>query len=93
LLLLPVTSGYLITGMHAETAMIPNRAAGAEPPALAGKGRKKLMLAVGVGAAHPGESFVQATTSQVFLDHLIYNRPEKPVLLLAILVKPDLKSP
>jgi len=29
---------------------------------------------------------VQVSTSQVFLDHLIHNRPEEPVLLLAILV-------
>lgn len=55
-------------------------ATGAEPPALAGKGQKKLMLAGGVGAAHPGESFVQVTASQVFLDHFVHNRPEEPLL-------------
>jgi hypothetical protein len=53
---------------------------------------KKLMLARGVGAAYPGESFVQVTASQVFLDHFVHNRPEEPILLLAMLLMPDLKS-
>jgi len=66
-------------------------ATGAEPPALAGKGQKKLMLAGGVGAAHPGESFVQVTASQVFLEHFVHNRPEEPVVLLAMLVIAGLK--
>ncbi len=44
------------------------------------------MFALRVGAAHPGESFVQITASQVFLDHFVHNRPEEPVLLLAMLV-------
>jgi len=39
-----------------------------------------------VGAAHPGESFVQVTASQVFLDHFVHNRPEEPVLLLPMLI-------
>ena len=43
------------------------------------------MPAIGVGAAHPGESLVQVSASQVFLDHLIHHRPEEPVLLLTML--------
>lgn len=44
------------------------------------------MFASGVGAAHPGESLNQVSTSQVFLHHLIHHRPEEPVLLLTMLV-------
>jgi hypothetical protein len=61
-------------------------AARAEPPPLAGEGHEKFMFAVGVGASHPGESLVQVAASQVFLDHFAHNRPEEPVLLLAMLV-------
>jgi len=43
------------------------------------------MFAFGVGAAHPGESLVQVSTSQVFLDHLIHHRPAEPLLLLTML--------
>jgi hypothetical protein len=60
-------------------------ATGAEPPPLARKGHEKFMLAVGVGAAHPGESLVQIAASQVFLDDFIHHRPKEAVLLLAIL--------
>jgi hypothetical protein len=49
------------------------------------------MLAGGVGAAHPGEPFVQVSASQVFLDHFVHNRPEGPVLLLAMLIIAGLK--
>jgi hypothetical protein len=34
----------------------------------------------------PGESFVQVSTIQVFLDHFIHHRPKEPVLLLAMLI-------
>ena len=40
------------------------------------------MAALGVCAAHLGKCFVQVSTSQVFLDHFVHNRPEEPVLLL-----------
>jgi len=49
-------------------------ATGAEPPALAGKGDEEFMPAIGVGAAHPGESFVQISASQVFLDHFVHHQ-------------------
>jgi hypothetical protein len=44
------------------------------------------MFAVGVGAAHPGESFVQVSAPQVFLHHFIHHRQKEPVLFLAMLV-------
>jgi hypothetical protein len=66
-------------------------ATGAEPPALAGKGDEEFMPAIRVGAAHPGKSLVQIATSQVFLDHFVHNRPEEPLLLLAMLVIAGLK--
>ncbi len=57
-----------------------------QPPALAGKGDEEFMPAIGVGAAHPGESLVQIAASQVFLAHFVHNRPKEAVLLLAILI-------
>jgi len=49
-------------------------ATGAEPPALAGKRNEEFMPAIGVRAAHPGESFVQISASQVFLDHFVHHK-------------------
>jgi hypothetical protein len=63
----------------------------AEPPPLARKGHEKFMFAVGVGASHPGESLVQVSASQVFIDDFIHHRPKEPVLLLAILIIAGLK--
>ena len=39
-----------------------------------------------VGTAHPSKSFVQVSTSQVFLDHLIHHRLKEPILFLAMLI-------
>lgn len=61
-------------------------ATGAKPAALARERQKILILPMGVCAALCGESFVQVTASQVFLDHLIHNRPEEPVLSHAMLI-------
>jgi len=44
------------------------------------------MPAIGVCEADPGETFVQITASQVFLDHFVDNRLKEPVLLLAMLI-------
>ena len=44
------------------------------------------MFALGVGAAHPGKSLNQVSTSQVLLDHLLHHRPKEPVLFLAMFV-------
>jgi hypothetical protein len=52
---------------------------------------KKFIFAFRVGAAHPGESLVQVSASEVFLDHFIHHRPKEPVLLLAIAIIAGLK--
>jgi hypothetical protein len=49
------------------------------------------MLALRVGAAHLGESFVQVATSQVFLYHLVHNRTKEAILLFAMLIIPVLE--
>jgi hypothetical protein len=60
-------------------------------PLLLGKHQAELMFALRVGAAHPGESFVQVTTPQVFLDHFIHHRPKEPILLFTMLIIPILE--
>jgi len=49
------------------------------------------MFAPGVGAAHPGKSFVQVSTSQVFFAHILHHRPKEPVLFLALPVRAGLE--
>ncbi len=49
------------------------------------------MPAIGDCAADPGESFVQVSASQVFLDDFIHHRSKEPVLLLAMLIITGLK--
>jgi len=58
----------------------------AKPATPARECRKIFMPALGVGAGHPGKAFVQVSTSQVFLDHLVHLRPKEPILLLTMLI-------
>jgi hypothetical protein len=76
----------IIGDIFPELNRLLGMATGAEPPALAGGRDEELMFALRVGASRPGESLVQVTASQVFLDHFVHNRPEEPVLLLAMLI-------
>lgn len=63
----------------------------AKPSAFARERQEVLVLALGVGAANPGKSFVQIATSQVFYDPIIHHRPKEAVAFVAMLIMAGLE--